>query len=233
MLLDVRNCSVVLNHKMVLCDISFTLEQPTVLSIIGASGAGKTTLLRCLAGLQSHTGTIHFNHERFDTIPAHLRQVGLVDQQLQLFPHLSVYDNIAFPLRLRHQTKQRIEQRVQDYAERFGISHTLERLPQQTSGGEQQRIALARTLIYEPRLLLLDEPFGALDAMRRYDLMHWLKQILQAHPIPVLFVTHDIREAKFLSTQTLVLEAGQCIAQGNWTELEQHSTITNLHRYSL
>lgn len=226
MLLEIRNCSVVLNARMILNDISFSINKPTVLSVLGPSGAGKTTLLRCLAGLQPHTGTIYFNQERFDTIPTQLRNIGLVDQQLQLFPHLSVYDNIAFPLRLRHWSTANIKQRVQKYAEQFGITQTLNRFPQDTSGGEQQRVALARALIYEPQLLLLDEPFGALDAIRRYELMHWLRELLQTYPIPIVFVTHDIREAKFLATQTLVLDNGQSIAQGNWTELEQHNNVT-------
>lgn len=226
MLLDVHNCSVVIDEKMILSDISFYLESPVVLSVIGPSGAGKTTLLRCLAGLQPHTGTIHLNHQRFDTIPTHLRQVGLVDQHLQLFPHLNIFDNIAFPLRLRHHSTSTIKQRIQEYAEQFSITPILNRLPQNTSGGEQQRVALARALIYEPQLLLLDEPFGALDAMRRYELMQWLQQLLQHYPIPVLFATHDIREAKFLSNQTLILDGGNVTAQSTWAELEQSNNQT-------
>ena len=209
MVLDVRNCSVVIQQRIILNQISFTTHGQEVLSIIGPSGAGKTTLLRCLAGLQKHSGTIWLGKQRLDSVPTPKRQLGFVDQQLNLFPHLTVLENIAFPLRLRRWPKPAIADKVKAFAQTCDIAHCLDRLPQETSGGEQQRVALARALIYEPRLLLLDEPFGSLDAMLRFELMHWLQQLLRQYSVPTLFVTHDIREARFLSQRTLYLDQGK------------------------
>ncbi len=190
--------------------------------MIGPSGAGKTTLLRCIAGLQPHTGTISLDKQPLDPIPVSQRQIGFVDQHLNLFPHLSAWQNIAYPLRVRQRPATEINERVFQLLKQFQIEHLARRLPPEMSGGEQQRVALARALIYEPRLLLLDEPFGALDALLRYDLLHWFKRWHEQQPITTLFVTHDLREARFISQRALVLINGRAAAFGPWSEIKNN-----------
>lgn len=218
-MLAVHNCSVNINQQTILQDITFSLEQNQILSVIGPSGAGKSTILRCLAGFQQYTGTITLNRTDLATVPIHQRNIGLVEQQSTLLPHLTVFENIALPLQFRKLTKPEIIRKVTDLLQRFGIAVLAQRLPQQISGGEQQRVAIARALIYQPSLLLLDEPFGALDALWRYDLLTWLKTTLAEQPIPTLFVTHDQREARFISSDVLCLVNGQIAYTGTWVNI--------------
>lgn len=193
MILNVNNLC---EHK-ILNNVSFKAE--SFLAIIGPSGAGKTTLLRCIAGLEKYQGSITLDKEP-------IKNIGMVNQDLALFPHLSVYENIALPLKIR---KQNTGAAVDDLLEKFNIKNLAEKLPQNISGGEQQRVAIARALIYKPKILLLDEPFAQLDSVLRYDLLHWLKQTLEAENILTLFVTHNIKEADFFCTEKLFLDKGR------------------------
>lgn len=230
MSLTVKNCSVTIDQKSILNDVSFSINDIETVAIIGSSGSGKTTLLRCIAGLQEYTGSITFNDQPFEKIPPEQRAIGFVDQRLNLFPHLTVFQNIAYPLRIRKISKSEIAERVNNLLEEFKIVHTAKQLPQTLSGGEQQRVALARSLIYNPQLLLLDEPFGGLDALLRYDLIMWLKNILVKYHLPTLLVTHDIREARALSKRAVVLLSGKIAAYDTWEALtnSQIDEVRNL-----
>jgi ABC-type sulfate/molybdate transport systems ATPase subunit len=206
MILKIENLSAVINHRLILNNISFTSEDKGVLAIIGPSGSGKTTLLRCIAGLQEYSGNIYFNHQ----ISQQQKNIGLVTQDFSLFTHLTVFKNIAYPLKIRKLPLTAVDAIIND----FGLQNIKNKYPTEISGGEAQRVSLARALVYQPRLLLLDEPFSQLDAILRFDLITWLKKILSEQKITTLFVTHDIKEAKFISNKILLLDHGQITATG-------------------
>ncbi|MBI2415040.1 MAG: ATP-binding cassette domain-containing protein [Candidatus Kerfeldbacteria bacterium] len=220
MILTVNQVTVTSGTDTLLGPVSFTLSSNQQrCAIIGQSGAGKTTLLRCLAGVQPYRGSIHFQQQALEPVPVHQRQFSLVDQHGSLFPHLTVFENIAYPLRLRHLTRPEIDERVATTLAQIQLVHLADRLPQQLSGGQQQRVALARALIYQPRLLLLDEPLRSLDAITRYDMTQWLQHITATVAVPMVFVTHDVQEARALCNYVIILHQGQLVAQGTWLQL--------------
>ena len=192
---------------------------PGVTILFGASGSGKTTLLRCLAGLERpESGRIAVGDRvLFDAtggvhLPARERRIGFVFQQLALFPHLSVRDNIGYGL--DHLAPPVRRERVQAIARSFRIDHTLERKPSAISGGESQRTALARALVMDPDLLLLDEPLSALDHATQSRIMADLRNWNAAHAIPILYVTHAHREVFALGERVIVLHEGRVIVEG-------------------
>jgi molybdate transport system ATP-binding protein len=184
---------------------------------MGPSGAGKTTLLQCLAGLVRPSagrividGEPVFDEEARVCIPPHRRRVALVFQSLALFPHLSVWENVAYGLRGVAQRARR--ERALTWLERTRASSLMSRMPSTLSGGEAQRVALARALASEPRLLLLDEPFSALNQELRIELAEVLRELVSATRIPVLLVTHDLTDTKRMASRILQLEAGRIVA---------------------
>jgi molybdate transport system ATP-binding protein len=199
-------------------DVEFTADAGVTI-LFGASGSGKTTVLRAIAGLvPSLRGvvrvddTVLFDSASGVNLPVHLRRIGYVSQSLALFPHLTVSQNIAYGL--DHESPQLREQRVGEMLSAFKIEHLRNRRPAQASGGEQQRIALARSLVTRPRLLLLDEPLSALDHATQSHIMADLRAWNRQRAIPILYVTHSHREAFELGQQILVLAAGRMQAQG-------------------
>ena len=183
--------------------------------IFGPSGAGKSTILQCLAGLLrpdsgrvSIGGETVFDSSRKINIPAQLRRVGYLFQDLALFPHMTAAENIGFGIRVNGQEKVR---RVEEMLERFHISRVAAHRPEEISGGERQRVALARALATEPRLLLLDEPFSALDDSLKRDIIADLKQWRDLTGVPALFVTHDRGEAEALGDRMLLLQEGKIV----------------------
>lgn len=221
MRLSIQQINAFINNDHILKDVGFDAHNNETLAIIGPSGAGKTTLLRCVAGLQKHTGSVSFDGAVIDSTPTHRRNIGMVTQEMSLFPHLTVLENVAFPLMMRGRGS--IYAAPTEDAKRmlnqFSITHLTDRYPHQISGGEQQRVALAQALVYEPQLLLLDEPFGSLDASIHYDLLHWLKELLHKRQTTTLFVTHDIREAKFLCDRVVFLADGTVAGFGAFAEI--------------
>ncbi len=223
MILNVSNCTVKINNKKILNQVSFETLDNELLSIIGPSGTGKTTLLRCVAGLQKYEGNIKLDNQSIDNTPVTERDIGFVDQHANLFPHLNVFDNIAYPLKIRKQTNSQIEQAVTTLLKQYQIEYLAEQLPQDISGGEIQRVALARAVIYKPKILLLDEPFGALDSIKRYEMAQWLKKLISDQQVLSLFVTHNLKEAQFLSNRALYINNGKSIALNEWSALKASS----------
>jgi molybdate transport system permease protein len=200
-------------------DVTFTAHGETV-GLLGASGSGKSMTLRCIAGIETPTqgriilnGRTLFDSNRGINVPSHRRQVGLVLQNYALFPHLTVAQNIAFGL--RHLSPQRRSLRVEEQLTLVNLETMGDRYPHQLSGGQQQRVALARALAPEPNVLLLDEPFSALDTHLRYELEKQLLKILSGYKGFTLFVSHNLEEAYRICQKLLVLSQGQLVATGN------------------
>ena len=198
----------------VLHDINLDLSSGQLVGLLGPSGSGKTTLLRIIAGLEhANSGRIHFNGKDVTDLHARNRQVGFVFQNYALFRHMTVFDNIAFGLTImpkgQRPTNNEIKQKVNNLLEMIQLSHVAERFPSQLSGGQRQRVALARSLAVEPRVLLLDEPFGALDAQVRKELRRWLRRLHDELNFTSVFVTHDQEEAMDVSDQVVVMSQGR------------------------
>ncbi len=214
-MLELRNIFKTYEGKPLLNDISFKLDSGETICLLGASGSGKSTLLRIIAGLEdSNSGSILFNDIDLASTPPHLRDFGLVFQDYALFPHLNVNDNVAFGLKMRRLGQSEIAQRVADSLKLVNLKDFGQRKVTDLSGGEQQRVALARALAIRPRLLMFDEPLGALDRSLREDLLNELRTILHQTKIPAIYVTHDQEEAFTIADRVLILHDGQIIRQG-------------------
>jgi spermidine/putrescine transport system ATP-binding protein len=197
----------------VVIDASFALAPGEFISLLGPSGCGKTTTLSMIAGFETpDTGAITIRGKRIESAPPEQRNIGMVFQNYALFPHMSVADNIAFGLTMRRVPGADIKTRVAAVAALVKVEHLLARRPKELSGGQQQRIALARALVVEPALLLLDEPFGALDRQLREDLQIEVRALLRRLKITTVFVTHDQDEALSMSDRIAVMNGG-CIEQ--------------------
>jgi sulfate transport system ATP-binding protein len=199
--------------------VDLKIASGELLALLGPSGSGKTTLLRTLAGLEEpDTGRILFGERDATRLSQRERRVGLVFQHYALFPHLSVFENVAFGLRSRRRSERparaEIQRRVLELLERMQIGELRERLPDQLSGGQKQRVALARAMAIEPSVLLLDEPFGALDAKVRIELRRWLRHIHDETGYTTVFVTHDQEEALELADRVVVMREGRIQQDG-------------------
>jgi len=214
-MLELRHIHKTYEGKPLLTDISFQLDSGETICLLGASGSGKSTLLRMIAGLEdSNSGSILFNNIDLASTPPHLRDFGLVFQDYALFPHLNVNDNVAFGLKMRRLEQSEIAKRVANSLELVNLKGFRQRKVTDLSGGEQQRVALARALATRPRLLMFDEPLGALDRSLREDLLNELRIILHQTKIPAIYVTHDQEEAFTIADRVLILHDGQIIREG-------------------
>ena len=219
-MLEVRNIFKTYEGKLLLNDISFTVAERETICLLGASGSGKSTLLRIIAGLESSdSGLIAFNGLDLTTTPPHLRDFGLVFQDYALFPHLNVNDNVAFGLKMRRMGQDEVARRVVTSLELVSLAEFGNRKVTDLSGGEQQRVALARALAIRPRLLMFDEPLGALDRALREDLLNQLGMILHRTNIPSIYVTHDQEEAFTIADRVLILHEGKIIRDGTPAEV--------------
>ncbi len=207
------------------CDgIDLNVKSGELIALLGPSGCGKTTLLRIMAGLeQADQGQVLFHGEDVTTQDARSRHVGFVFQHYALFNHMSVFENVAFGLRVRPRAMRPheavITRRVEELLELVQLGGLAKRHPHQLSGGQRQRVALARALATEPRVLLLDEPFGALDAKVRKELRRWLRQLHDEVPVTSVFVTHDQDEALEVADRVVVMNAGRIEQVGTPAEL--------------
>src|SRR5277367_2235423 len=199
--------------------VSLTAPQGAFVALVGPSGSGKTTLLRILGGLeQADSGSVRFADINWLAMPARERKAGFVFQQYALFKHMTVAENIAFGLKVRPRrerpSRDEIQGRVQELLKLVQLEELGKRYPSQLSGGQRQRVALARALAIEPRMLLLDEPFGALDAQVRRELRRWLRQVHDRAGVTTVFVTHDQEEALDLADRVAVLKDGELVQIG-------------------
>jgi ABC-type Fe3+/spermidine/putrescine transport system ATPase subunit len=200
------------------CDLA--VRQGEVMTLLGPSGCGKTTLLRAIAGLVvPDAGTVSIGGRDVTLVPANRRPVGMVFQHFALFPHMTVFGNVAYGLRVRRASRAEIERRVRAALTLVELDALAARWPGQLSGGQQQRVALARVLVLEPEVLLLDEPFGALDAKLRQAMQVDLKKLVRRLGITTVFVTHDQDEALTLSDRLAVMQAGRIAQVGTPLEI--------------
>jgi sulfate transport system ATP-binding protein len=220
MAIDVRNVSKSFNGFMALDDVSLSVADGSLTALLGPSGGGKSTLLRVLAGLeQPDSGEVLFSGESVTDLPAQERGVGFVFQHYAAFKHMTVRDNIAFGLKIRRRSKAEIRERVDELLGLVHLGGWADRYPAQLSGGQRQRMALARALAVQPRVLLLDEPFGALDATVRKELRDWLRKLHDEVHVTTIFVTHDQEEALEVAQQVAVLNAGRIEQTGTPDDL--------------
>jgi ABC-type Fe3+/spermidine/putrescine transport system ATPase subunit len=205
-ILDVQNLHKAYTEITILSDINFSIYEGEVVSILGNSGSGKSTLLSIIAGIETQdSGSILWDKKNLSSIPTHKRNFGLLFQNYALFPHLNVFDNIAFGLKMQNQPKTQIQNRVQEVLNLTNLNEFEKRDTSSLSGGEKQRVALARTLAPKPQLLLLDEPISALDKNLREILLNELQLILKNQKITTLYVTHDHEEAFSISDRVIIL----------------------------
>lgn len=210
MFLEVERIIKRFRHEQVLKELSFTLSERQMLSILGKSGSGKTTLLKIIAGLETaDSGVIKVENKVMNDVPPHRRNIVYLYQEPLLFPHLNVFENVAFGLRLRKEKDVMIRQKVLEMLEELELSDQAMKMPTQLSGGQRQRVAFGRALIINPKMLLLDEPFGALDTETRQTMQVLLKKITVLHRITSIFVTHDLKEAIQMGDDIGMMEKGK------------------------
>ena len=208
-------------------NVSFEIEKGKLVALLGPSGSGKTTILRMIAGLENpDSGEIIIDGKVINNIPASERGIGFVFQSYALFRYMTVYDNIAFGLKVRKKGKQEIKERVTELVKLIGLEGFENRYPSQLSGGQRQRVAFARALAPDPQLLLLDEPFAAIDAKVRQELRKWLKDMIHKLGVTGIFVTHDQDEAIEVSDEIIITNQGRIEQVGTPVEIYRHPTTS-------
>lgn len=208
--LQVTHLSKMYDRQPVLQEISFAVPQGEVFCILGRSGGGKTTLLKCLAGLEEpDAGQVFWGGEELTRVPANRRNLLYLYQEPLLFPHLTARENIAFGLQVRGRPKAEIREQVEAYLRELGLDDHGHKYPHQLSGGQKQRVNFGRALIVNPRVLLLDEPFGKLDAQTRAAMQALYQNVCRTHGITSVFVTHDAKEALLVGNTFGRLEDGR------------------------
>jgi sulfate transport system ATP-binding protein len=218
--ISVSNVSKHYGDFAALDDVSLEVKPGSLTALLGPSGSGKSTLLRIIAGLEDPgSGSVVINDEEVTPMPPQRRGIGFVFQHYAAFKHMTVRDNVGFALKIRKRPKAEIAARVDELLEVVGLSGYQERYPSQLSGGQRQRMALARALAVEPEVLLLDEPFGALDATVRKELRAWLRRLHDEVNVTTIFVTHDQEEAMDVADQIVVVNKGGIEQVGSPSEL--------------
>ena len=219
-LIELRSISKSFDGEQILCGIDLDIHDKEFVTFLGPSGCGKTTTLRIIGGFETpDTGDVFFDGVRINDIPPYKRHVNTVFQKYALFPNLNVYDNVAFGLRLKKVPEEEIRERVREMLIMTGLKGFEARKPTTLSGGQQQRVAIARALINRPRVLLLDEPLGALDLKLRKDMQNELKRIQKATGITFVYVTHDQEEALSMSDTVVVMADGKIQQIGTPTDI--------------
>lgn len=201
-------------------NVSFGIEKGKLIGLLGPSGSGKTTILRMIAGLETpDNGDIFIDGKRVNDVPASKRGIGFVFQSYALFQYMTVYDNIAFGLEIQKKSKNEIHEKVMELVKLIGLEGLEKRYPSQLSGGQRQRVAFARALAPNPQLLLLDEPFAAIDAKVRQELRIWLRELINKVGITSIFVTHDQDEAIEVADEIIIANHGTIEQKGSPLEI--------------
>ena len=223
MSISVRNLTKRFGSFTALNDVSLEVPSGSLLALLGPSGSGKTTLLRIIAGLdQADSGSILYQDEDITRMAAREREVGFVFQHYALFRHMTVFENVAFGMRVRNAPQPEVQDRVRKLLHLVRLEGLERRYPAELSGGQRQRVALARALAVQPRLLLLDEPFGALDAKVRQELRQWLRKLHDEMHVTTIFVTHDQEEAFEVADQVVVMRQGNIEQVGSPQDVFDH-----------
>ncbi len=218
-----KNVSKKFGKFVALTDVSVECPSGALVALLGPSGSGKTTLLRIIAGLEiPDSGTIAYHDDDITHRSARERNVGFVFQHYALFRHMSVFENVAFGLRVRNWPEEKIRSRVKELLHLVRLEEKAEAFPANLSGGQRQRIALVRALAPEPRVILLDEPFGALDAKVRTELRHWLRRFHDEFHVTSIFVTHDQEEAFEVADKIVVMNQGRIEQTGTPADIFEH-----------
>ena len=208
-IIEIKDLCKSFDGTQVLKDITFYIRNNEFITLLGPSGCGKSTTLRIIAGFETaDSGIVNFEGEDLLKVPAHKRNINTVFQRYALFPHLDVFDNVAFGLKIKKVPKKEIEQRVNTALAKVGLADYGERYIDQLSGGQMQRVAIARAIVNRPRILLLDEPLGALDLKMRKEMQNELKQMQRDLGITFVYVTHDQEEALTMSDTIIVMKDG-------------------------
>lgn len=203
------------SNTVVLKDINFELEEGKFYTLLGASGSGKSTILNIIAGLlEASTGDIYLDGKRINDVPTNKRDVHTVFQNYALFPHMTVFENVAFPLKLKKMDKKEIQKRVQETLKMVRLEGFEKRAIQKLSGGQRQRVAIVRAIINQPKVVLLDEPLSALDLKLRTEMQYELRELQQRLGITFVFVTHDQEEALAMSDWIFVMNEGEIVQSG-------------------
>lgn len=210
--LSIRNLTKKYGHLTALEDFSLEISSGKFMVLLGPSGCGKTTVLRCIAGLTDITnGEIYIGSQLVNKIPPKDRDVAMVFQNYSLYPHMNVYDNIAFPLKMRKVHKDKISESVHKIARLLNIDNLLDRKPKEISGGQMQRVALGRALVREPKIFLMDEPLSNLDAKLRTEMRVEIKKLQEKVGITTLYITHDQAEAMSMADNVGIMDSGKLL----------------------
>lgn len=230
---QLKNLNMIYNQKNhILKDLNLDIEKGELVSLLGPSGCGKTTTLRIVAGLlEATSGTFELDGTEMLKVPVHKRHFGMVFQSYALFPHLTIFDNVAFGLKIQKEDKEAISKKVMAMLEVCGLQGLEQRFPKELSGGQRQRVALARALVIEPKLLLLDEPLSNLDAKLRVQMRLEIKRIQQELKLTTLFVTHDQEECFSISDKVAVMNNGVIEQYGTPEEIYHHPKTEFVARF--
>ena len=219
-IIELKNISIAFDGDQVLDNLNLDIRDGEFITFLGPSGCGKTTTLRIIGGfVEPDSGDVMFDSQRINGVPAYKRQVNTIFQRYALFPHLNVYENVAFGLRVSKTPKEEIDKKVTEMLKTVNLSGFERRRVSSLSGGQQQRVAIARALVNSPKVLLLDEPLGALDLKLRKDMQNELKSIHDKMGITFIFVTHDQEEALSMSDRIVVMDLGKIQQIGTPTDI--------------
>lgn len=211
-ILTLKNISFSYKDKMIFDNYNFVMNKEEIIAIIGPSGCGKSTLLKIINGLETeYSGDVLLNGVNVNNIPVNKRDIVLMFQDNLLFPHMTIFENIEFSLKMKKYPKHEIKKMVEEVARDIHLEDKLNKYPKELSGGQQRRVALARAVISKPKLLLLDEPFTGLDKEIKLEIMNLVKIIREKYDTSIVFVTHDLSEAEYLEAKCIEFKKGESL----------------------